>query len=68
MTHDPLELLSPQRLASLLSVTVGALAMWRHAGCGPAWIKFGPHKCSKVRYRRIDVEKWLNSHSKEAVA
>jgi len=65
---DPLELLSPQRLASLLSVTVGALSMWRHHGLGPAWIKFGTHRSSKVRYRRCDVEKWLNSHSKEAVA
>lgn len=66
--HDPLELLSPQRLASLLSVTVGALSMWRHAGLGPAWIKFGPHRCSKVLYRRCDVEAWLDSHRQEAVA
>ena len=62
MTHDPLELLSPKVLAALLSVTEGALSMWRHNGLGPAWIKFGPHKCSKVRYRRSDVEAWLNSH------
>lgn len=62
MTQDPLELLSPARLASLLSVTVGALAMWRHAHCGPAWIKLGPHRASKIRYRRCDVEQWLNSH------
>lgn len=66
--NDPLELLSPVELAALLKVSRTALAIWRASNCGPRWIKFGPHRCSKIRYRRCDVEAWIESHCMEALA
>lgn len=45
-------------LAELLDVPVNTVYDWRRKRTGPPSIKVGNH----VRYRRREVEKWINEH------
>lgn len=49
-------LLSPQQLAEYLGVPLATVYRWRYEGTGPRGMKVGKH----VRYRRGDVEAWLD--------
>ena len=49
------ELLSPQDLADYLDVPLNTVYRWRHRGGGPAAFRVGKH----IRYRRSDVERWI---------
>jgi hypothetical protein len=53
------ELLTQDQVAELLSVTPGTLANKRSTGEGPKFIKL----CGKIKYRKIDVEAFINSHA-----
>ena len=53
MTDD--EYLSPEGLAALLDVPVGTVYQWNYKGVGPRKTRVGRH----VRYRRSDVDAWL---------
>ncbi len=55
------DLVSPQQLADYLGVPVGAIYAWNHYGTGPKRLKIGRH----VRYRRIDIERWLTERETE---
>lgn len=48
-------LLSTKALAEYLDVPVATIYRWNHLGTGPTPIKVGKY----VRYRRDDVESWL---------
>ncbi len=52
-------LLSPQQLADYVGVPVATVYRWRYEGTGPRGIKVGKH----VRYRRQDVEAWLETRT-----
>jgi excisionase family DNA binding protein len=52
-------LLSPQQLADYLGVPLASVYRWRYEGTGPRGIKVGKH----VRYRRRDVEAWLETRT-----
>ncbi len=52
-------LLSPQQLADYLGVPLATVYRWRHESTGPRGIKLGKH----VRYRRRDVETWLDTRT-----
>lgn len=52
-------LLTPAPIAEKLGVTVQALALMRHEGNGPTYVKIG----RRVRYRMSDVEAWLNANT-----
>ena len=52
-------LLSPQQLADYLGVPVATVYRWRYESTGPRGIKVGKH----VRYRRGDVEAWLETRT-----
>jgi excisionase family DNA binding protein len=56
------ELLSPDDLAALLKVPVKTVYNWRSEGKGPKGIKVGKY----VRFRRSDVEAWLDRLSDAA--
>ncbi|MBX7159337.1 MAG: helix-turn-helix domain-containing protein [Acidimicrobiia bacterium] len=58
-TRTPEPLLSVQDVADWLGKPVGTLYQWRHTNRGPRGIKVGGH----VRYRRSDVEAWLEDHA-----
>jgi excisionase family DNA binding protein len=49
-------LLRPDELASLLGIPLATIYRWRSRGDGPCGIRVGRH----VRYRRDDVERWLD--------
>ncbi len=57
-------LLDDEKLSSVLDVSVGTLANWRYQGRGPRFVKVGRH----VRYRRSDVEDWLERNARESTA
>ncbi|MFJ7112667.1 helix-turn-helix transcriptional regulator [Streptomyces albogriseolus] len=58
------ELLSIRELAEFLGVPIQTIYCYNYDGSGPRRIKFGKH----VRYRRTDVEKWLEEHTVERAA
>jgi predicted DNA-binding transcriptional regulator AlpA len=62
MTHDPLELLTVREVAALLKLEKTTLDQWRHYRAGPPFIRLGTSRTARIRYRRVDVETWLNSH------
>lgn len=51
------EVLSPPVLSAEIDVPEPTLAQWRYRGEGPRYLKLGGH----VRYRRSDVDAWLES-------
>ena len=38
--------------------TRGTLAIWRHRGEGPPYVRFG----NRVLYRGVNLNSWLDSH------
>jgi hypothetical protein len=57
------ELLCAKLAAQTLRVHESTLERWRATGGGPRFIKMGPGKRAPVRYRRRDVEEFLDAHS-----
>lgn len=53
------ELLTLAVLAAMLNVPRQTIYAWRSRGGGPPGIKLGKH----VRFRRRDVERWLDSRT-----
>jgi excisionase family DNA binding protein len=58
------DLFEDHTLAEILNVPVATLANWRYQGRGPRFVKVGRH----VRYRRSDVEAWLERNARESTA
>jgi predicted DNA-binding transcriptional regulator AlpA len=57
--HLPAVWLSPEQFGELIDVPVATIYAWRHKAYGPRPIKVGRH----LRYKRADVERWLDSLS-----
>jgi excisionase family DNA binding protein len=55
-------LLTTDALAELLGVPKNTIYAWRYKRCGPPGIKVGRY----VKYRRADVEKWLEQQMNRA--
>lgn len=55
----PESLLNTKQAAAALNLSVLTLCDWRCRGTGPTFLKAG--RC--VRYRRSDLEAWLNSRT-----
>ena len=53
------ELLSTSELAELLRIPVSTLYNWRYNRLGPPGFRVGRH----LRYRREDVDQWLNERA-----
>ncbi len=51
------EFLSSEGLAALLDVPLSTVYTWRYEGKGPPAYRIGKH----LRFRRSDVEKWLEA-------
>jgi predicted DNA-binding transcriptional regulator AlpA len=62
-TQQQNELLGPEAVSGWLGVPVTTLYQWRYRHIGPPSIKVGKH----VRYRRIDVDAWLDSRTKATI-
>jgi predicted DNA-binding transcriptional regulator AlpA len=57
MAYDPDELVTPEWVSGQTKIPLATLYRWRHFGTGPRVYKIGRH----LRYRRGDVEKWIES-------
>lgn len=53
------EMLTVEELSEFLKVPVATIYRWNYLGEGPRKIRVGRH----VRFRRSDVEVWLDSHT-----
>ena len=51
------QLMTIEEVGAYLQVPIKTLYDWRHKGCGPRGMRVGRY----VRYRRADVEIWLDS-------
>ncbi|HEY0888668.1 MAG TPA: helix-turn-helix domain-containing protein [Nocardioides sp.] len=58
MTDD---LIGPEELAEYLGIPLPSVYAMNSRGTGPRRIKVGKH----VRYRKADVDRWLDEHSIE---
>jgi len=54
-------LLNEREVATLLGVSVATTQRWRLFGEGPKFLKLGSKLGSAVKYRRQDVEAWLDA-------
>lgn len=57
MPHD-VQWLTPEQLSDRLQIPIKTLTDWRYRGFGPPFTKFGTARCSRVRYKLADVERW----------
>lgn len=60
----PEPLLKPAEVAEYLGVPKPTLYQWRHKGEGPPALRVGRH----LRYRRSDVEAWLEAQASDPAA
>ncbi|MER7309934.1 helix-turn-helix transcriptional regulator [Streptomyces griseoluteus] len=63
MSADQQQLLTPRQVEAEYGFSRQTLANWRHQGTGPAYMKSGPSRSSRVRYRRSAIEAWLNART-----
>ena len=59
-TRPVAEMLTTDELAAELKMPRKTLDMWRYHRTGPAFIKVG----AAVRYRRSDVDAWLDAQTR----
>lgn len=57
------QLMTVVEVAEYVRVSRQTVYRWRSVGEGPPWIKAG----GAVRYRREDVDAWLESRTQQAV-
>lgn len=57
----PDRLLTPEQYAQFVGTTIGNLAVQRHKGEGPRFVKCG----KSVRYRWSDIVAWLDENTRE---
>lgn len=60
---DPDELLKPPTVSDMVKLAPRTLSDMRWKGTGPAFIKLSPGKGGRIRYRRRDVESWLQERA-----
>lgn len=68
MTELTTELLRPAEAAVLLTVHADTLARWRREGKGPRFVKFGTGRTAIIRYRREDLETYIDESSQSSTA
>lgn len=61
VAHDPDELLTPQEASAVVKLSVYTLRDKRSQGGGPRFIKLSPGRGGRIRYRRRDIDAWLDS-------
>ncbi len=55
-------------LADELGLKINKLAVWRMEGFGPRFVKLGDGSRAAVRYRRNDVDNWLNQRIRKSTS
>ena len=61
-------LMNTREAAEMLGIATSTLDTWRSDGrpCQPPYVKFGTARKAPVRYRRADVEAWLETQRVDA--
>lgn len=56
--------LTTAEVANYLKISTDTVRQWRHRGTGPNGVRLGRH----VRYRRTDVDAWIDeqAHSQQS--
>ncbi|MEV7387209.1 helix-turn-helix domain-containing protein [Streptomyces sp. NPDC091215] len=62
------ELLTPAETAPIVKLSVSTLKGMRWKGTGPRYIKLSPGRGGRIRYRRSDVDAWLEGGRSEVAA
>lgn len=57
------ELLDTFAAAKVLGMAVGTLENWRCQGVGPRFVKTARSHRGKVKYRRCDLEAWMDANT-----
>jgi predicted DNA-binding transcriptional regulator AlpA len=65
MTTDYSDVLSQAQASRYLGVNEGTLRGWRREGFGPKYYRAGT---KLVRYRRVDLDQWINDRLTEPTA
>ena len=58
-------MLTTKELAEALGLQPNTLRIWRAAGDGPPFIKFGDGRGGRVRYDQEKCQEWLRDREKE---
>ena len=58
------EIMTPEELAGVLKIQPRTLYDWRLAGTGPRYVPLGRGKRADIRYRRRDVEEWMDRNTR----
>lgn len=58
------KLITPEELSEKLDIPIGTLYQWRYRNVGPRSISVGRH----IRYRRSDIEEWLEANATQVPA
>lgn len=61
--RDPEELLTPAEASRITKLSISTLKDKRWKGTGPTFIKLTPGRGGRIRYRRRDVDLWLDSQT-----
>lgn len=55
-------LIDEKAAADRLGVKPGTLSAWRKRGRGPRYVKMGTGKTAAIRYRRADLDAWIEAN------
>lgn len=60
--------LSPKGASERYDIAVQTFANWRSLGIGPPFHKISPGRGGRVRYDRVELDRWFGSGPKAASA
>lgn len=63
MSAEQQQLLTPREVETEYGFSRQTLANWRAQNTGPEYVKSGPSRSSRVRYRRSSIEGWLDART-----
>jgi predicted DNA-binding transcriptional regulator AlpA len=63
MKTESERLLTTNDVADEFGIAAQTLANWRWQGTGPCFIKTTPGRGGRVKYRRSDLEAWLDQRT-----
>lgn len=60
---DAAPTLTTKEAAEYLGLSPNTLAGWRYMNTGPTYQRLGTSRRAKVRYRRADLDQWLEANT-----
>jgi predicted site-specific integrase-resolvase len=68
MTIEPREprTVNSREAALILGISEQTLRHWRQRGFGPRYVKYGKARNAPVRYRLVEIERWMSLQELQA--